>query len=131
MSTAGPVIGPTKFSTFERALLIFASVFLLSGAVADYVSSHTDGVIETIILSLSHILVGSAFAIVVGVRIIVLIAICRFGASSALLACVALFATFPVMAAPTMFYVIDQLRFHINKSFYVSELKRALPRQNL
>ena len=42
-----------------------------------------------------------------------------------MLACVALFATFPSIAAPAMFYVLDQLRFHINKSFYVLEVENS------
>jgi hypothetical protein len=129
MSTARSVVGPSKFSKFERALLIFASVFLLSDAVGGYVSMHTDRIIETIILSLLLILVGGVFAIVVVVRIIILISVCRFGqrwlASSALLAYVALFATFPFMGAAAVFYVLDQLRFHINKSFYVTEVEKS------
>jgi hypothetical protein len=129
MSAIEPVVDPRKFSTFERALLIFASVFLLCVAVAGYISMHTDSVIEAIIVNFSRIFVGGVFAIVVGVRIIILIAVCRFGqrwlVSSALLAFVALFATFPSMAAPAMYYVLDQLRFHVNESFYVSEVENS------
>src|SRR5258708_27956741 len=129
MSGAGSIVSPRTFSTFERALLIFALAFLLSEGVAGYVSMHTDSVIETIIVSFSLIFVGGVFATVMGVRIIILIAVCRFGqrwlASSTLLACVALFATFSSMAAPAMFYVLDQLRFHIKKSFYVSEVEKS------
>ena len=108
---------------------MFASVFLLSDAVVGYVSMHNDSVIEAIIVSFSLIFAGAVFAVVVGVRIIILIAVCRIAqrwlASSALLACVALFATFPFMMAPAMFSVLDQLRFHINKSFYVSEVENS------
>jgi hypothetical protein len=51
MSAIGPVVDSRKFSTFERALLMFASVSLLSDAVAGYVSMHSDSVIEAIIVS--------------------------------------------------------------------------------
>jgi hypothetical protein len=129
MSAIGFVIASRKFSMFERALLIFASVFLLSDVVAGYVSTHTDRIIETIILSLLLILVGGVFAIVVGLRIIILIAVRRFRqrwlASSALLACAALFAIFPFLGTTAVFYTFDQLRFHMNKGFYVIEVEKS------
>ena len=73
MSTAGSVVGSSKYVTFDRALLIFISLFLLSHAVAYYVSMHTDRIIETIILNLLLILMGGIVAIVLVVRIVILI----------------------------------------------------------
>jgi hypothetical protein len=59
MSAIGPVVDSRKFSTFERALLIFAPVFLVSDAVAGYVAMHDDRVIEAIIVSFSLIFAGA------------------------------------------------------------------------
>jgi hypothetical protein len=135
MSTAGSVVGPSKLVTLDRVLLIFISLFLLSHAVAYYISMHTDRIIETIILNLLLILIGGIVAIVLVVRIIILISVRLFRerwlASPALLACVALLASHPLMGAAAIFYALDQFRFHIGKSSYVTEVERAIARQNL
>jgi hypothetical protein len=118
-----------KFSTFERVLLIFASVFLLSDEVAAYVSTHTDRSLEATILSLLPIPVGGVFAIIAGLRIVILIALCRFRqrwlASSALLACAGLLMVFPFMGATAAFHAFDQLRFHMNSGFYAIEVEKS------
>lgn len=72
MSSVGSVIGPNKFVTLDRILLGFTSVFLLSHAVAYYVSTHTESALETILINLVLIFVGPIVAIVVAVRISVL-----------------------------------------------------------
>ena len=129
MSTAGSVVGPSKFVTLDRVLLIFISLFLLSHSVAYYVSMHTDRIIETIILNLLLILMGGIVAIALVVRITILIFVRLFRerwlASPALLACVALLASHPFMGAAAIFYALDQFRFHINKSSYVTEVEKS------
>lgn len=42
MSIVGSFVGPNKFVTLDRIMLGFTSVFLLSHAVAYYVSMHTE-----------------------------------------------------------------------------------------
>jgi hypothetical protein len=129
VSTAGSVVGSSKYVTFDRALLIFISLFLLSHALAYYVSMHTDRIIETIILNLLLILMGGIVAIVLVVRIIILIFVRLYGerwlASRALLACVALLASYPFMGTAAIFYALDQFRFHFNKTSYVTEVKKS------
>jgi hypothetical protein len=129
MSTAGSIVGPNKLVTLDRILLIFTSVFLLAHAVAYYVSMHTNGV-ETIIENLLLILVGGVVAIVVVVRVVILIFVGLFRqrwqlVSPALPVCAALLATYPFMGAAAVFYVLDQFRFHMNKSFYVTKVENS------
>lgn len=73
MSTMGSAAGPSKFATLDRILLGFTSVFLLSHAVAYYVSMHNDCILETIFITLVLIVVGPIVAIDVAVHNSVLI----------------------------------------------------------
>lgn len=129
MSTMGSVVGPSKSVTLDRISLSFTPVFLLSHAVAYYVSMHTDSVLETIFINLVLIFVGLILAIVVAVRISVLIFLSvlrqRWLVSPALLACVALLASYPFMGRAAVFYALDQLRFHMNRDFYVAEVEKS------
>jgi hypothetical protein len=125
----GSAVGPSKFVTFDRILLGFTSVFLLSHAVAYYVSMHTDSVLETIFINLVLIFVGPIVAIVVAVRMVTLIFVSplrkRWLVSPVLLACVALLASYPFMGKAAIFCALDQFRFHMNKHFYVAEVEKS------
>lgn len=129
MSTMGSAVGPSKFVTFDRILLGFTSVFLLSHAAAYYVSMHTDSVLETIFINLVLIFVGPIVAIVVAVRMVTLIFVSplrkRWLVSPVLLACVALLASYPFMGKAAIFCALDQFRFHMNKHFYVAEVEKS------
>jgi hypothetical protein len=129
MSTVGSAVAPSKFVTLDRMLLGFTSVFLLSHAVAYYVSMHTDSVLETIFTNLVLIFVGPIVAIVVTVRIGVLIFISvlrqRWLISSALLTCAALLTSYLFMGRAAVSYALDQFRFHMNEDFYVTEVVRS------
>ena len=101
MSTMGPAAGPSKFVTLDRILLGFTSVFLLSHAVAYYVSMHNDSILETIFITLVLILVGPIVAIGVAVHNSVLIfhsvLLQRWLISPALLTCAVLLASYLLM----------------------------------
>lgn len=129
MSTVGSAVGPSKFVTLDRILLGFTSVFLLSHAVAYYVSMHTDSVFETIIFNLLLVFMGAIVAIVAAVRITTLIFVSllrqRWLVSPVLLACVGLLASYPFMGRAVIFCALDQLRFHMNKDFYVAEVEKS------
>lgn len=129
MSTVGSFVGPNKFGTFDRILLGFASVFLLSHAVVYYVSMHTESVLETIFINLMLIFVGPIAAVVVALRISVLTFLSvlrqRWLISPALLICAALLASYLCMGRAAVFYALDQLRFHINREVYVAKVVRS------
>ncbi len=129
MSTVGSAVGLRKIFTLDRILLAFTTVFLLSHAVAYYVSMHTDGVLETIFINLVLIVVGAVVAIVVAVRISVLTFLSilrqRWLIFPALLTCVALLASYLFMGRAAVSYALDQLRFHMNRDFYVAEVARS------
>jgi hypothetical protein len=128
MPVAAYVDDSRKFVILDRTLVIVTSVFLLSHAVAYYVSAHSDG-FETIIVNLLLFFVGGALAIIVFVRIAVLIFFRLFRkswlASPALPACVTLLAIYPFIGPEAAFYVIDQFRFQMNKSFYVTKVEES------
>lgn len=128
MSTVESV-GPSKRVTLDRILLGFTLVFLLSHAIAYYVSMHTDSVLETIVINLVLIFVGPIVAIGVAVRISILIFLGvlrqRWLISPALLTCAALLATYLFMGRAAVFYALDQFRFHMNKDFYVAKVVRS------
>ena len=119
---------PGKFFTFDRVLLIFTLVFLLSHAGAYYVSVHSNGV-EAIIENLVLVLVSSVVATLIVVRIVTLISIRlrrqEWVISLALPACAALLAIYPFMGATAVFYLIDQFRFHANRGFYVAKVEES------
>ena len=119
---------PSRFVTPDRILLNLTSVFLLSHAVASYISMHTESVLETIFINLVLIFVGPILAIVVTVRMGVLTFLSvlrqRWRVSPVLLVCVALLASYPFMGKAAIFHALDQLRFHMNKDFYVTEVEK-------
>jgi hypothetical protein len=128
MSAIGSIIGPMKSAVFDRTLLVITSVFLLSHAVAYYVSMHSNGN-ETIIENFLLIFVGGVVATIVIVRTTILIFVGffkrRWLASPALLICVALLVTYPFIGAAAVYYALDQFRFHMNKSFYVAQVEKS------
>jgi hypothetical protein len=67
--------------------------------------------------------------IVVGVRVIIRAFVGRsrqeWLISPAMLACVALLATYPFMGAAAVFYALDQIRFHMDESFYVTQVEKS------
>ena len=120
---------PSRFVTPDRILLSLTSVFLLSHAVASYISMHTDSVLETIFINLVLIFVGPLVATGVAVRISVLIFLSvlrqRWLISPALLTCAALLASYLFMGRAAVFYALDHYRFHMNKDFYVAKVVRS------
>ena len=127
-SIVGSVVGRSRLIGLDRALLILTSVFLLSHAGALYVSTHGDG-FDVIIENLLLIVVGSVVSIAVLVRIIIFVLVGLFRQrwlmSPALPACILLLAIYPFVGPVAVFYVIDQLRFHINKSSYVTKVEES------
>jgi hypothetical protein len=129
MSTVGSAVGPSRIVTLDRVLLGFTPVFLFSRAVAYYVSMHTNGVLETIILNLLLISVGAIVATIVVVRIIIVILVSLFRrrwlVSPTLLACLALLVSYPFMGSAAIFYALDQFRFYMSKDAYVAEVEKS------
>ena len=128
MPVAAYVDGSRKFVIFDRTLAIFTSALLFSHAVACYISAHNDG-LATIVVNLLLIFVGGAIVIIVMARMAILISLFlfrkRWMASLALPACVSLLAIYPFVGPVAAFYVIDQFRFQMNKSFYVAEVQAS------
>jgi hypothetical protein len=128
MSTVGSAT-PSKFVTLDRMLLSFTSIFLLSHAVLYYVSMHTDGVLETMLINMALLLVGAIVATVVTARIGILIFLSvlrqRWPISPALFTCAVLLASYLFIGRAAVSYALDQFRFHVGKGFYVAEVEKS------
>ena len=114
---------------FDGRLLVLTAGLLLTLAVADYVSSHDNVVWGNVVGRLSLLLGGGGLALIAVVRIAVSMIFPISGQGrqnpAALLACIALLAAYPFVGKATLFYSIDQFRFHLNKGFYAAEVEKS------
>lgn len=129
MSTVESFVGPENPAILDRILLGFTAAFLLAHAVACYVSMHTDSVFATITFNLLLILISTVLIIVITVRVGVLVTFSlvrrRWLVSIAVLACVALLASYLPLGRAAIFYALDQLRFDVNEDIYLAEVDRS------